>query len=93
MPDHSDSVAEAVDQDRRSLLLHSAYRALGRQDQEIIALCVYEDMSTSQVSALLGIPPGTVKSRLSRAKSKLSRLMNPPPRLLQPRTVLTSEED
>jgi RNA polymerase sigma factor (sigma-70 family) len=93
VPDHSDSVAEAVDEGRRSQLLHRAYRALGRQDQEIIALCVYEDMSTSQVSALLGIPPGTVKSRLSRAKSKLSQLMNPSTGLLPPRTALTSEED
>lgn len=34
-------------------------------------------MSTGEVSELLGIPSGTVKSRLSRAKQKLSQLMNP----------------
>lgn len=78
VPDHSDSVADTVVQDRRSQLLHQTYRSLGRRDQEIIALCVLEDMSTAEVSELLGIPPGTVKSRLSRAKQKLSQLMNPP---------------
>ncbi|MEV7135805.1 sigma-70 family RNA polymerase sigma factor, partial [Arthrobacter sp. NPDC093128] len=76
-PDHGDCVADAVDQDRRSQLLHRAYRSLGRKDQEIIALCVLEEMSTTEVSQLLRIPSGTVKSRLSRAKHKLSQLLNP----------------
>jgi RNA polymerase sigma-70 factor (ECF subfamily) len=90
-PDHGDSVADAVDQDRRSQLLHRAYRSLGRRDQEIIALCVLEEMSTAHVSQLLNIPPGTVKSRLSRAKHKLSQLLNPQAGL-QPATPLTPEE-
>lgn len=90
-PDHGDSVADAVDQDRRSQLLNRAYRSLGRKDQEIIALCVLEEMSTTDVSELLGIPPGTVKSRLSRAKQKLSQLLNPQTGLL-PANPLTPEE-
>jgi RNA polymerase sigma factor (sigma-70 family) len=90
-PDHGDSVADAVDQDRRSQLLHRAYRSLGRKDQEIIALCILEEMSTTEVGELLGIPPGTVKSRLSRAKQKLSQLLNPQTGLL-PANPLTPEE-
>ncbi|MDQ0732429.1 RNA polymerase sigma factor (sigma-70 family) [Arthrobacter sp. B1I2] len=90
-PDHGDYVAEAVDQDRLSQLLHRAYRTLGRKDQEIVALCVLEEMSTAEVSQLLNIPPGTVKSRLSRAKHKLSQLLNPHDGLL-PATSLTPEE-
>jgi RNA polymerase sigma-70 factor (ECF subfamily) len=77
VPDHSDWVVESVDEDRLSQRLHQAFRSLGRRDQQIIALCVLEDMSTAEVSALLGIPPGTVKSRLSRAKQRLTHLMNP----------------
>ncbi|MBT2248825.1 sigma-70 family RNA polymerase sigma factor [Arthrobacter sp. BHU FT2] len=76
VPDHSGWVIESVDEDQLSQRLHQAFRSLGRQDQQIIALCVLEDMSTAEVSALLGIPPGTVKSRLSRAKQKLAHLMN-----------------
>jgi RNA polymerase sigma factor (sigma-70 family) len=90
-PDHGDSVADAVDQDRRSQLLHRAYGSLGRKDQEIIALCVLEEMSTTEVSQLLRIPPGTVKSRLSRAKHKLSQLLNPQAGL-RPANPLTPEE-
>jgi RNA polymerase sigma-70 factor (ECF subfamily) len=47
-------------------------------------------MSTAEVSQLLNIPPGTVKSRLSRAKGKLSQLLNPAG--LLPATPLTPEE-
>jgi RNA polymerase sigma factor (sigma-70 family) len=90
-PDHSDAVADAVDHDRRSQLLHRAYRSLGRRDQEIIALCVLEELSTTEVSQLLRIPAGTVKSRLSRAKHKLSQLLNPQAGLL-PANPLTPEE-
>jgi RNA polymerase sigma factor (sigma-70 family) len=93
VPYHSDWVAANVDEDRRSELLHQAYRSLGRRDQEIIALCVLEDMSTAEVSELLGIPPGTVKSRLSRAKQKLAQLMNPQARLLPAPPPLTPEEE
>lgn len=93
VPDHSDSVAENVDDDRRSLLLRQAYRSLGRRDQEVIALCVLEDMSTAEVSELLGIPSGTVKSRLSRAKQKLSQLMNPQAGFLPASPPLKPEEE
>ncbi|WP_311764428.1 sigma-70 family RNA polymerase sigma factor [Arthrobacter ipis] len=82
-----------MDGDRRSQLLHRAYRSLGRQDQEVIALCVLEDMTTAEVSELLGIPSGTVKSRLSRAKRRLSQLMNPQTGFLPPTAPLTSEEE
>jgi RNA polymerase sigma-70 factor (ECF subfamily) len=93
VPDHSDWVAETVDEDRRSQRLHQAYRSLGRRDQEIIALCVLEDMSTAEVSELLDIPPGTVKSRLSRAKQKLSQLLNQPAGFLPAPPQLTPEEE
>lgn len=93
VPDHSDSVADTVDQDRRSELLHRAYRSLGRRDQEVIALCVLEDMSTAEASELLGIPSGTVKSRLSRAKQKLAQLMKPPAGFLPAPPPLTPEEE
>ncbi len=90
-PDHSDSVAEGVDRDRRADLLLRAYRSLRRSDQEIIALCTLEDLSTAEVSELLGIPPCTVKSRLSRATARLSALVRDPPAGLIARP-LTPEE-
>jgi RNA polymerase sigma-70 factor (ECF subfamily) len=51
-----------------------AQRALARlslTDQQVIALCVLDGYSEREASEALGIAPGTVKSRLSRAKARL----------------------
>ncbi|WP_256728932.1 RNA polymerase sigma factor [Microbacterium oleivorans] len=37
----------------------------------MLLLCVVHELSTRDAAAALGIPEGTVKSRLSRAKARL----------------------
>jgi RNA polymerase sigma factor (sigma-70 family) len=62
--------------------------ALGRlslADQQVITLCVLEGLSEAEAAAALGIPSGTVKSRLSRAKSRLAG------KLTRSRTAFTKE--
>ena len=49
---------------------------LNKEYSSVIVLYYYEDMSIKQISDILNIPEGTVKSRLSRAKSKLRVLLN-----------------
>ena len=71
-PDHADAVAERLDTTERAGAVRSAFDRLGRRDQEILALCVLDELSTSEVAAILGVPSGTVKSRLSRAKRRLA---------------------
>ncbi len=44
---------------------------LGLIDQRVIVLCVLEGYSERDAASALGIPVGTVKSRLSRAKARL----------------------
>lgn len=48
-----------------------AIAALPDDQREILLLVCAEDMSYKQVSELLGIPIGTVMSRLARARKKL----------------------
>jgi RNA polymerase sigma factor (sigma-70 family) len=50
-----------------------ALRRLSIADQRIITLCVLEGLSEREATQVLGIPSGTVKSRLSRAKTRLAR--------------------
>jgi RNA polymerase sigma-70 factor (ECF subfamily) len=52
---------------------HTALKKLSLADQQIITLCVLEGLSEKDAAATLAIPAGTVKSRLSRAKSRLER--------------------
>ena len=55
--------------------LDRALLALSPDQREVVLLVALEDMTYAEVSRALGIPIGTVMSRLSRAREKLRRLM------------------
>jgi len=53
-------------------------RAVGRLDlplQEAVALHYFQDLTLREVSEILGVPAGTVKSRLNRALSGLRAML------------------
>lgn len=49
--------------------------ALAENDREIVRLSFYEDLSNAQIAERLGVPVGTVKSRLHRAGRKLAEIL------------------
>lgn len=49
-----------------------ALRGLSLADQQVLTLCVLEGWSELEVAAALRVRPGTVKSRLHRAKKRLA---------------------
>jgi RNA polymerase sigma-70 factor (ECF subfamily) len=53
---------------------------LAPEQREVVLLVALEDMSYADVSRALGIPMGTVMSRLSRGRERLRRAMNGEPR-------------
>jgi RNA polymerase sigma-70 factor (ECF subfamily) len=55
--------------------LESALRMLPAEQREILLLVALEEMSYDEVAATLGLPLGTVMSRLSRARQKLRAQM------------------
>lgn len=46
-------------------------RSLSKKDAAVLLLYVYADLSQTEIGEALGIPAGTVKSRLSRARIQL----------------------
>lgn len=52
-------------------LLADALSRLNRSEQTLVSLCDLSDYSQRDAAEILGIPVGTVKSRLSRAHRKL----------------------
>ncbi len=75
--DHESHVQEVSTPE--SLLIDKANRELVQQSlaelplpfREILILCEVEEMSYQDISATLSIPPGTVMSRLHRARKAL----------------------
>jgi RNA polymerase sigma factor (sigma-70 family) len=76
--EHFDALSGAASQGERLELrdLESALRLLPAEQREVLLLVGLEDMRYEEVSATLGIPLGTVMSRLSRGRERLRILMD-----------------
>lgn len=56
--------------------LNKALRRLSNEQREVLLLVGLEQMSYEEVAKILGIPIGTVMSRLSRGRERLHALMS-----------------
>ncbi len=65
-------------EDRSRLLAH--VNGLSEEDRQVIASRYFLELSGEETAAALGIPEGTVKSRLSRALTRLRERFEEGPR-------------
>src|SRR5215831_6937031 len=72
--DFAGDVDERLDDERRMRAALRALEKLPRPDQDVLALCVWEELTYEEASLALGVPVGTVRSRLSRARGRLREL-------------------
>ncbi len=72
--DHAPDIDASIDNDASTIRVRSAFARLAPRDQDVITLCVLEELPLSEAAHVLGIPVGTVKSRLSRARQRLADL-------------------
>jgi RNA polymerase sigma-70 factor (ECF subfamily) len=68
-----DSVQRLDDEELMGRALGLVAR-LPRREQEVFALCAWSELSYEDAAIALGIPVGTVRSRLSRARARLREL-------------------
>jgi len=61
---------ELLDARERLALLDRILDAMGEREREVFVLFELEELSTDETAALLGVPRGTVASRLRRARSE-----------------------
>ncbi|MEV0118807.1 RNA polymerase sigma factor [Streptomyces sp. NPDC050844] len=72
--DFAEESAGRLDDARRLAAVHGALRRLRRPEREVLVLCVWSGLDYAQAAEALGVPVGTVRSRLSRARARLRRL-------------------
>lgn len=72
---HTASVADADERSIQAQALWQAMQGLKRQDQEVIYLRYFLELSVAEAADALGVAEGTVKSRLARALARLKPLL------------------
>ncbi|OMI39228.1 RNA polymerase sigma factor [Streptomyces sparsogenes] len=70
--DFADDVASRIDDTDLLASVTTALEALRRPEREVLALCVWSGLDYAAAAEALGVPVGTVRSRLSRARKKLA---------------------
>ncbi len=74
-PGSDETVASA----RREAALHRAIQGLPREQGHLLLLSYFEDRSHAEIASRVGLPLGTVKSRLRAALSRLRAAMDKAP--------------
>lgn len=70
--DHADSVVSRVDSERQMASVLAAIAKLPSSEQDVLALVLWSGLSYDAAAAALGIPIGTIRSRLARARRRLA---------------------
>ncbi len=65
---------EIAEREKKELIMQAVYQ-LPMQFREIILLFYYQGFGINEIAEMLGVPDGTVASRLSRARSKLEKIL------------------
>ncbi|MFE6226225.1 RNA polymerase sigma factor [Microtetraspora glauca] len=74
LPDFSDAVASRLADEERLRAARVALGRLRRREREVFGLVVWAGLDYATAGEALGIPVGTVRSRLSRARERLRTL-------------------
>jgi RNA polymerase sigma factor (sigma-70 family) len=80
--DPADEIARRLDDGRRLVAVRQAFARLRDSEREVLLLCVWGGLDYASAAVALGVPVGTVRSRLSRARERLAQLADagvPPP--------------
>ena len=77
-PDFGDDAAGRLDDERAMQGALRRIAALRRGERDVFLLCAWHGLAYEEAAAALGLPVGTVRSRLSRARARLREPDAPP---------------
>ena len=73
--DPADNPEECLDKQDRGRTLRLCLKQLSRPHREVIDLVYYHGKSVGEVAEIVGIPAGTVKTRMHYARSRMAMLL------------------
>jgi RNA polymerase sigma-70 factor (ECF subfamily) len=72
---HTWAISEAADEDLRLWAVADAVAALGAGKRIVVVLHYWLDLPLEEIAGVLGLPVGTVASRLARARDELREVL------------------
>jgi RNA polymerase sigma-70 factor (ECF subfamily) len=75
--EHDDSPEAMLIRSQSQKRVHKALQSLRLEYREVVVLRELEELSYKEIAAIVGIPMGTVMSRLGRARQQLAALLAP----------------
>lgn len=75
--DPSGDAAAQVESARQMRAVLDSVERLPRRERDVLYLCVFAELGYADAALALGVPIGTVRSRLSRARARLRELQGP----------------
>jgi RNA polymerase sigma-70 factor (ECF subfamily) len=73
--DPADDPEIALQKSESSALLQNCLQQLSTAHQEVLDLIYYHEQSIENVARIIGVPPGTVKTRAFHARKRIAELM------------------
>lgn len=74
-PAPDDAVAARADSVRAGRVLAAGLAALTAKERDVLLLSTWQQLAQPEIAVALGIAPGTVKSRLHRARTRLRQAL------------------
>ncbi|ARZ70294.1 RNA polymerase sigma factor [Streptomyces sp. HU2014] len=74
LPDFATELVSRMADAEQLAAAKAALGKLRRSEREVVTLCVWSGLSYPEAAEALGVPVGTVRSRLSRARDRLRKL-------------------
>jgi RNA polymerase sigma factor (sigma-70 family) len=75
--EHDDSPEAMLIRSQSQKRVHKALQSLRLEYREVVVLRELEELSYKEIAAIVGIPMGTVMSRLGRGRQQLAALLAP----------------
>jgi RNA polymerase sigma-70 factor (ECF subfamily) len=88
--DFADDLDARIDAERQARELVGRLERLPGRHRDVVGLCVLAELTYEEAALALGIPVGTVRSRLSRARRRLALATEVPDRQPAERLATTN---